>query len=281
MNKRAMAEGVNVIRILVLCIFIAVPLIAFGVHFASSGKTAGEGESCKLSILAASKTKAAAEVWKGQPLSISCPSNKIKIKKRDVSKGGKVDWNLLNGIIAKELYFCHRKTLGGEYNPFESTISAKSVCVVCSDIDTSDINHTELVGLELYLAVKKVPGQRQSFYEATRGKQVDTAMLKKLKEKMDKGRSKTYHLDEDHVVIWRVAQGSRWKEVIITSIVLGPAALVIAYFFPGDDFGSEYLFLPESALTGSMADAVGMDNIPPDKREDYAEAPFCEHLLWE
>lgn len=283
-----------------MVLIVAIPIIAFAVSFASTGRSAGANEACKLSIIAATKTKIGSQLATGDTIHLSCPVEKVKVRKRDVSKGKEISWDLLNSVIAKEMYTCYVKTGGGKFNPYPKSMGANSYCLVCSKIDFEF--NTTIHGFSLYLAAKRIPGQRMSFYEAVYGKSVDADTLRNLKEKVEAG-GDTYPIDQSYAVVWRVATKSAWGAIgagvaagaavgaIIGSIVptgvttivgaaVGAAVGFIggcigaigAWFFSDQKYNSEYVFIPLRGV-GSTFGGIFGPNV------ENAGSSFCEVLI--
>jgi len=213
MNKKSLVLGSLTMIILILVIFGAITMIVF--YSWKFMDKQSDREICKLSLLAATKTKA---IGAGDPVfRVDCKRHRLEIKYKDVKGDGKVDEEKVFRILQKELYECYTmipELLWNKERPFSSLGPdpwtewqyRNNICLICSLIEfedkvTSYAENGKIEGFNEWLYKTPVPGLQQNFFElATGTKKGDEleSMVKMVDEEAPIDPEKTYAI----VVRW-------------------------------------------------------------------------------
>ncbi|MGM5487852.1 MAG: hypothetical protein ACQESG_02795 [Nanobdellota archaeon] len=128
MRAQINSQMVSVIAILVA----AIVLFAWVGAFAGNTERQEKIELCRLSILAASKTKI---VGDKNFIDFDCPRWEVEVKEDDVTKNGEVMKTEIARTLAEEARICHYQVDRGRSNPFKQyKLGDATACLICSDI---------------------------------------------------------------------------------------------------------------------------------------------------
>jgi len=163
---------------LILILVIALILIVFIGKVTLFGKERSDVEICRLSVLAASKSKIV-----GKPLveSIQCETRDIEINEKGIYKNnkkietfrnlgvseGKSDAeNKIKNLIANELYNCWYQFGEGKFNVFDDWNGQTIKCFLCSDINFKEIYSTfPSIDLTEFMAETKIPNTDKTYFQ--------------------------------------------------------------------------------------------------------------------
>lgn len=164
MNKKAMSPEMLVI--LLVFVIGAMILFLFSSALAGQLKEDADIETCRLSVLAQSQTKAFGK----SVVPLDCPRRNLKIFENKVEinrkKSKKYDFKKLteeevNPILAEELRLCWHKMAEGNRNLFEQSFyfgSGSNTCLICSEIEFDENQKGKYFeGLVEYLKSNKIP----------------------------------------------------------------------------------------------------------------------------
>jgi hypothetical protein len=164
-NRKSMAFGALVAIILVLAA--ALVLAGFVVKVAHTMERGGDTEKCRLSVIAATKLKAAGKTIS----SINCPRTQLTIRAGDVQVSGTADQEKAKKLISDEVNRCWYKMSGdNRLNPYDQDwfVSTKTVCVICSEIGFEQEVNDQLPtiqGIKSYLTSQGNLGEQQAVKE--------------------------------------------------------------------------------------------------------------------
>jgi hypothetical protein len=203
----------GVLVTLIIVVMAAVPLIYLGYKIVMGSDDMNNDEKCRLSIFAADQMskikKSTADAVDLVP-NLECKPKEVIVKEKQVvrTSGGSIDDDLINGIIANEMYRCWNMVGSGKLDPFRALWPKfdRTYCMTCAtiDFDKSLIDKAKkesyrMKGLRFFLATKRIPGSQQSFYQYMYGKEASTKELEYLKAaKVDE-----WPLDKSYSIIWR------------------------------------------------------------------------------
>jgi len=219
----------NTLLALVIAVMVMVVIFALGYKIVVGSNKMADDEVCRLSVFAAHQAallkKMSAERIDIVP-SFECDAKQIYVEPKDVSRGGsqRINKDLVNGLIAKEMHKCWGLVGSGKLDPFRHfwLRGDKTYCLRCSVIRFTDefkeaaaTQNYELQNLHYWMAVNRVPGQRETFYEFMYGRPAAESTLTEML-----GNPVTYDLDKDYVVFWRSTKSGRLGEFLVRTPLL-------------------------------------------------------------
>ena len=129
MNKKGVETGTIITIILILLTFFALAVV-FDTFLRESDFLA-DREACKLSIIAADKSKL---IGLGSPLfDLECDRSKIIIKGKDVVENKELNKDAFFRILQSEMYQCS-EIAALSFDPFEEWEDLQTYCLICSEI---------------------------------------------------------------------------------------------------------------------------------------------------
>jgi hypothetical protein len=211
------AQGFSPVKVLILCLVAGILLIIIGYKIVQTQDKSSSEEKCRLSIFAKDKAGTVNQASVFTPdltsqVSFECPANEVVVKKSGIVVGGKVQPDKIKDVFLREMFSCYRKTGAGKLDPFKKYWGSTddSFCLICSRIkfdsklaSLASEQDVKVMGFPYYLAVKKVPGQKVTLYQATHGGSMAVeAVLAELK-KTESDSKTAFDLNQEYDVVWR------------------------------------------------------------------------------
>ncbi|MBI5398120.1 hypothetical protein HZB03_01530 [Candidatus Woesearchaeota archaeon] len=208
--KNRKAQGFSPVKTLILCLVAGILLIIVGYKIVQTSDAVSNHEKCRLSIFAATKV---AQFSKGAvDLNLECPPDQVTIKKSSAVSGGQVQKDKIKDLLLQEMFDCYRKTGSGKMDPFRGGAFDQddTYCLTCANIrfdkklvELANQQGAAVTGLPYYMETRKIPGQKVTLFQATRGGSNPSDQEVNTLKQQEKDPRSAIYMDQDYVAVWR------------------------------------------------------------------------------